>query len=130
MKTCNKPKVEAPEKKALISSYAWGDEDEDDLHEGFKGMCLMASPLGAISNQVDASKSKWYKDSGCSCHMTGHKDILSLFHNVEGGNISFGNKDTGGIIGHGRVQLNSAIDVKIVNFVKNLQFNLLSVSQF
>lgn len=40
-----KPKVEAHEKKALISSYAWGDEDEDDagFTRDLKGCVLWKS---------------------------------------------------------------------------------------
>src|ERR1044071_8676581 len=41
--------------------------------------------------------------------MTGHKDILSSFQEIKGGDISFGDKTTGGIIGQGSVELNSKI---------------------
>src|ERR1044071_9276723 len=61
--------------------------------------------------------------------MTGYKDILSSFQETKGGDISFGDKTTSGIIGQGSVELNSKIKVCTVNLVKNLGFNLLSVAQ-
>jgi len=79
--------------------------------------------------QDETAKEKWFIDSGCSCHMTGYKDILSSFQETKGGDISFGDKTTGGIIGQGSVELNSKIKVCTVHLVKNLGFNLLSVAQ-
>ena len=70
--------------------------------------------------QVETTEKKWFIDSGCSCHMTGHKGILSSFQEIKGGDISFGDKTTGGIIGQGSVDLNSKINVSTVNLVKTL----------
>ena len=87
-KTCTKPKVEVVENKALFS--AWGmDDDEPDLCEDFKGTCLMAHEE-TLPQEQTSSKDRWYIDSGCSCHMTDFKDILSSFQTTKGGAISFG----------------------------------------
>ena len=62
--------------------------------------------------------------------MTGNKDILiSLHTHAEGGHVSFGNKNKGEVIGKGEVLLNRSIKVSNVNLVKDLGYNLLSVSQ-
>ena len=61
--------------------------------------------------------------------MTGFKENLLSFQESEGGHISFGDKKTGGIKGHGKVHLNEKIKVQTVNLVDNLRFNLLSIAQ-
>ena len=61
--------------------------------------------------------------------MTGFKDILGSFQTTEGGAISFGDKTTGNITGHGSIKLNERIEVEIVNLVDFLQYNLLNVAQ-
>src|ERR1044071_7545151 len=57
-KKCTNPKVEQPEKKALVSSAAWGDDDDTStFHEGFKGLCLMAKPEDTTDIQVAPTSS-------------------------------------------------------------------------
>src|SRR6185295_828043 len=71
----------------------------------------------------------WYFDSGCSCHMTGNKRTMSSLQHLQGGNISFGDKSTGTIIGIETVNINDHVKVSNVNLVSSLGFNLLSISQ-
>nr|GEW53312.1 ribonuclease H-like domain-containing protein [Tanacetum cinerariifolium] len=67
------------------------------------------------------------KDSGCSRHMTGNISYLSEYEPYDGGYVSFGHgggKITGkGIIKTGKLELMN------VYFVKELKYNLFSVSQ-
>ncbi|GKG37927.1 hypothetical protein Tco_0457150, partial [Tanacetum coccineum] len=59
----------------------------------------------------------------------GDKDKLSDFKEYKGGYVAFGNDPKGGrIIGKGTIKT-SCIDFKNVSYVKELKFNLLSVSQ-
>ncbi|GJU40835.1 putative RNA-directed DNA polymerase [Tanacetum coccineum] len=68
-------------------------------------------------------------DSGCSGSMTGDKDKLSDFKDYKGGYVAFGNDPKGGrITGKGTIKT-SCIDFENVSYVKELKFNLLSVSQ-
>ncbi|GKA80797.1 putative ribonuclease H-like domain-containing protein [Tanacetum coccineum] len=68
-------------------------------------------------------------DSGCSGSMTGDKDKLSDFKEYKGGYVAFGNDPKGGrITGKGTIKT-SCIDFENVSYVKELKFNLLSVSQ-
>ncbi|GJW41392.1 putative ribonuclease H-like domain-containing protein [Tanacetum coccineum] len=68
-------------------------------------------------------------DSGCSGSMTGYKDKLSDFKDYKGGYVAFGNDSKGGrITGKGTIKT-SCIDFENVSYVKELKFNLLSVSQ-
>nr|GEY59208.1 putative ribonuclease H-like domain-containing protein [Tanacetum cinerariifolium] len=70
---------------------------------------------------------KGYWDSGCSRHMTGNISYLSDNEPFEGGYVSFGQ---GGckITGKGTIKT-SKLEFKNVYFVKDLKYNLFSVSQ-
>ncbi|GKE62765.1 hypothetical protein Tco_1513132, partial [Tanacetum coccineum] len=68
-------------------------------------------------------------DSGCSRHMTGNKFYLTDFEEIDGGFVAFGGNSRGGkITGKGKIKT-SNLDFDDVYFVKELKFNLLSVSQ-
>ncbi|GKB82547.1 hypothetical protein Tco_0949442 [Tanacetum coccineum] len=70
-----------------------------------------------------------YVDSGCSRHMTGNMSYLSDFKEFDGGYVTFGGGAKGGkITGKGTLKTGK-LDFKDVYFVKELQFNLFSVSQ-
>ncbi|GJZ51246.1 putative ribonuclease H-like domain-containing protein [Tanacetum coccineum] len=72
---------------------------------------------------------KGFVDSGCSRHMTGNLAYLSNFKEYNGGNVTFGGGAYGGrITGKGTLKTNN-LDFEDVYFVKELQFNLFSVSQ-
>ena len=71
----------------------------------------------------------WIIDSGCSTHMTGSKKQFVSLRQHEGDNITFGGGSKWHIKGLGKVKLNWMIEVEDVNYVENLLFNLLSVSQ-
>ncbi|GKA85524.1 putative ribonuclease H-like domain-containing protein [Tanacetum coccineum] len=68
-------------------------------------------------------------DSGCSGSMTGDKDKLSDFKDYKGGYVAFGNDPKGGRITGKETIKTSCIDLENVSYVKELKFNLLSVSQ-
>ncbi|GJW85892.1 ribonuclease H-like domain-containing protein [Tanacetum coccineum] len=68
-------------------------------------------------------------DSGCSRHMTGNKALLYDYKEIDGGFVAFGGSTKGGkITGIGKIRTNN-IDFEDVFFVKELKFNLFSVSQ-
>ncbi|KAI3827986.1 hypothetical protein L1987_02075 [Smallanthus sonchifolius] len=61
--------------------------------------------------------------------MTGNMSILSSFRKFYGGYVAFGSNSKGGsIIGQGTVS-NERMSIERVNYVKELKFNLMSVSQ-
>ncbi|GJR53270.1 putative ribonuclease H-like domain-containing protein [Tanacetum coccineum] len=78
-----------------------------------------------ISNNLIDDKGFW--DSGCSRHVTGNISYLSDFEPYDGGYVSFGyggGKITGkGIIKTGKLEFEN------MHFVKELKYNLFSVSQ-
>nr|GEY47390.1 putative ribonuclease H-like domain-containing protein [Tanacetum cinerariifolium] len=75
-------------------------------------------------NNID---NKGYWDSGCSRHMTGNISYLSDFEQFDGGYVSFGQ---GGckITGKGTIKTDK-LEFENVYFVKDIKYNLFSVSQ-
>ncbi|GJV71666.1 putative ribonuclease H-like domain-containing protein [Tanacetum coccineum] len=68
-------------------------------------------------------------DSGCSRHMTGNKFYLSDYQDIDGGFVAFGGSSKGGkITRKGKIRTEK-LDFEDVYFVKELKFNLFSVSQ-
>ncbi|GJT76556.1 putative ribonuclease H-like domain-containing protein [Tanacetum coccineum] len=68
-------------------------------------------------------------DSGCSRHMTGNKSYLSDYEEIDGGFVAFGGNPKGGkITRKGKIRTGK-LDFEDVYFVKELKFNLFSVSQ-
>nr|GFB27607.1 ribonuclease H-like domain-containing protein [Tanacetum cinerariifolium] len=80
-------------------------------------------------NPQQALKDKGVIDSGCSRHMTGNMSYLSDFKELNGGYVAFGGNPKGGkITGKGKIKTGK-LDFDDVYFVKELKFNLFSVSQ-
>ncbi|GJZ42928.1 putative ribonuclease H-like domain-containing protein [Tanacetum coccineum] len=68
-------------------------------------------------------------DSGCSRHMTGNMSYLTDYEEIDGGYVAFGGNPKGGkITGRGTIKTGN-LDFKNVYFVRELKFNLFSVSQ-
>nr|GEW42297.1 hypothetical protein [Tanacetum cinerariifolium] len=82
-----------------------------------------------VGNPQQALKDKGVIDSRCSRHMTGNMSYLSKFKELNGGYVSFGGNPKGGkITGKGKIKTGK-LDFDYVYFVKELKFNLFSVSQ-
>ncbi|GJT00224.1 putative ribonuclease H-like domain-containing protein [Tanacetum coccineum] len=80
-------------------------------------------------NPQQALKYKGMFHTGCSRHMIGNKALLTDYQDIDGGFVAFGGSTRGGkITGIGKIRTNK-IDFKDVFFVKELKFNLFSVSQ-
>ncbi|GKD06980.1 putative ribonuclease H-like domain-containing protein, partial [Tanacetum coccineum] len=68
-------------------------------------------------------------DSGCSRHMTGNKSYLTDYQDIDGGFVAFAGSPKGGkITGKGKIRTGK-LDFEDVYFVKELKFNIFSVSQ-
>ncbi|GJY20622.1 putative ribonuclease H-like domain-containing protein [Tanacetum coccineum] len=76
-------------------------------------------------NYIDAQG----RSNGCSRHMTGNMSYLTDFEEIDGGYVAFGGNPKGGkITGRGTIKTGN-LDFENVYFVRELQFNLFSVSQ-
>ncbi|GKB28479.1 retrovirus-related pol polyprotein from transposon TNT 1-94 [Tanacetum coccineum] len=68
-------------------------------------------------------------DSGCSRHMTGNMSYLTNYEEIDGGYVAFGGNPKGGKI-TGKCTIKTGnLDFENVYFVRELKFNLFSVSQ-
>nr|GEV43975.1 hypothetical protein [Tanacetum cinerariifolium] len=86
-------------------------------------------PILDHGNPQHALKDKGVIDSGCSRHMTGNMSYLSDFEELNGRYVAFGDNPKGGkISGKGKIRTGK-LDFDDVYFVKELKFNLFSVSQ-
>nr|GEU58975.1 ribonuclease H-like domain-containing protein [Tanacetum cinerariifolium] len=84
---------------------------------------------GKWGNPQHALKDKGVIDSGCSRHMIGNISYLFNFKELNGGYVTFGGNPKGGkISGKGKIKTGK-LDFDDVYFVKELKFNLFSVSQ-
>nr|GEU43415.1 uncharacterized mitochondrial protein AtMg00810-like [Tanacetum cinerariifolium] len=82
-----------------------------------------------VGNPQYALKDKGVIDSGCSRHMIENLSYLSDFEELNGGYVAFGGNPKGGkIYGKGKIKTGK-LDFDDVYFVKELKFNLFSVSQ-
>nr|GEV04337.1 hypothetical protein [Tanacetum cinerariifolium] len=80
-------------------------------------------------NPQQALKDKGVIDGGCSRHMTGNISYLSDFKEINKGYVAFGGNSKGGkITGKGKIKTGK-LDFDDVYLVKELKFNLFSVSQ-
>ncbi|GJZ52909.1 hypothetical protein Tco_0607794 [Tanacetum coccineum] len=67
-------------------------------------------------------------DSGCSRHITGNMSYLTDFEEINEGYVAFGGNPKGGKITGGGTIKTGNLDFENVYFVRELQFNLFSVS--
>nr|GEW13125.1 ribonuclease H-like domain-containing protein [Tanacetum cinerariifolium] len=80
-------------------------------------------------NPQHALKDEGVIDSGCSRHMTGNKSYLFDFEKINDGYVALGGNQKGGkISGKGKIRTEK-LNFDDVYFVKELKFNLFSVSQ-
>nr|GEV66599.1 ribonuclease H-like domain-containing protein [Tanacetum cinerariifolium] len=80
-------------------------------------------------NPQQALKDKCVIDSGCSRHMTGNISYLSDFKEINRGYVSFGGNPKGGKITCKGKEKTGKLVFDDVYFIKELKFNLFSVSQ-
>nr|GEX74651.1 hypothetical protein [Tanacetum cinerariifolium] len=82
-----------------------------------------------VGNPQHALKDNRVIDGGCSRHMTGNISYLSDFEELNGGYVAFGGNPKGGKISEKDKIRIGKLDFDDVYFVKELNFNLLCVSQ-
>ncbi|KAI3744718.1 hypothetical protein L1987_57809 [Smallanthus sonchifolius] len=70
----------------------------------------------------------WYVDSGCSRHMTGNVRLLEDVIKIDGGYVAFAGNKGGYITGQGALK-NDKVKFEKVNYVEQLEHNLLRVPQ-
>ncbi|GKD42795.1 ribonuclease H-like domain-containing protein, partial [Tanacetum coccineum] len=90
--------------------------------------CCVWKPKTKVIDHQDL-EDKGVIDSGCSRHMTWNMSYLTDFEEIDGGYVAFGGNSKGGkITGNGTIKTGN-LDFEDVYFVRELKFNLFSVSQ-
>ncbi|XP_022004290.1 uncharacterized protein LOC110901825 [Helianthus annuus] len=74
------------------------------------------------------SVSRWIMDSGASQHMPGKKTLLYDVRGFNGGYVGFAGNQGGRIVGEGTLS-NGIVTFERVNYIAELENNLLSISQ-
>ncbi|GJW55027.1 hypothetical protein Tco_0099112 [Tanacetum coccineum] len=96
-----------------------------------KAVVNVAKPKAVVNvgNPQQDLQEKGVIDSRCSRHMTWNMSYLTDFKEIDGGYVAFGGNPKGGkITGRGTIKTGT-LDFKNVYFVRELKFNLFSVSQ-
>ncbi|GJX74557.1 copia protein [Tanacetum coccineum] len=93
------PKHSFNDQKAFVGG-CWSESDEEDESKRDE-VCLMALDNNEVRLKVKLELDDWIKDSGCSRHMTGNKDLFSTYEAINGGNVVFGSNTKSKIIGKG-----------------------------
>ncbi|GKC06718.1 hypothetical protein Tco_0998328 [Tanacetum coccineum] len=89
------PKYSFSDQKAFVVG-CWSDSEDDSKKEE---ICLMALDNNEVRLKVKLEPDEWIKDSGCSRHMTGNKDLFSSYKTIDEGNVVFGGNTKSKIIG-------------------------------
>ncbi|GKD47063.1 putative ribonuclease H-like domain-containing protein, partial [Tanacetum coccineum] len=124
----------------IIEDWVSDSEEEDvSQHKTEKKTIQVSDGLGPqkklifLSNvqgnpQMDL-QDQGVIDSGCSRHMTGNMSYLTDYEEIDGGYVAFGGNPKGGKI-TGKCTIKTGnLDFENVYFVRELKFNLFSVSQ-
>ncbi|GJU57091.1 ribonuclease H-like domain-containing protein [Tanacetum coccineum] len=108
--------------KMLLSPHHAGFRDQQEMLLTYlKAVVLLLKDL----TMVDLQR----QDSMSSRHMTGNKSFLTDHQEINGGFVAFGGSPKGGkITGKSKIRTGK-LDFEDVYFVKELKFNLFSVSQ-
>ncbi|GJV62813.1 retrovirus-related pol polyprotein from transposon TNT 1-94 [Tanacetum coccineum] len=97
------PKHSINDQKALVVG-CWSDSEDDSKKEE---IYLMAIDDNEVHLKVKLEPDEWIKDSGCSRHMTGNKDLFSPYKTIDGGNVVFGGNTKSKIVRKGTITYNS-----------------------
>ncbi|GJX70649.1 putative ribonuclease H-like domain-containing protein [Tanacetum coccineum] len=109
----------------LIEDWISNSEDKNETESKSK----KRKPSFAKGNTQLELQEKGVIDSGCYRHMNGNKSYLSDYEEIDGGFIAFGGDPKGGRTSSKGKISTGKLDFEDVYFVKELKFNLFSVSQ-
>ncbi|GJT04929.1 retrovirus-related pol polyprotein from transposon TNT 1-94 [Tanacetum coccineum] len=92
---CPKP-LRDKNQRAFVGG-SWSDSGEEDDEKIQDETCLVAQAPNEICLGVDLEPDEWIKDSGCSKHITGNRNLFSTYKACNGGNVIFGSNLRGQI---------------------------------
>ncbi|GKE53009.1 hypothetical protein Tco_1488165 [Tanacetum coccineum] len=95
--------------------------------ETFNKACYVCGSFDHL--QADCKKDQGVIDSGCSRHMTVNMSYLTDYEEIDGGYVAFGGNPKGEKITEKGTIKTGNLDFKNVYFMRELKFNLFSLSQ-
>nr|GEZ87022.1 ribonuclease H-like domain-containing protein [Tanacetum cinerariifolium] len=137
------PKVNTARPKAVLNAvqgnqvnvvkasacWVWRPKHKVLDHVSRNNSVSMSFKRFDYGNPQQDLKDKGVIDSGCSRHMTGNRSYLADYEKIDEGFVAFGgNFKRGKITRKGKIRTGK-LDFKDVYFLKELKFNLISVSQ-
>ncbi|GKA80398.1 ribonuclease H-like domain-containing protein [Tanacetum coccineum] len=124
--------VETSTSTSLVSCDGLGGYDwSDQAGEGpnYALMTFSSSSPDSEGNPQMVLQDQGVIDSGCSRHMTGNMSYLTDYEEIDEGYVAFGGNPKGGKITRKGTIKTDNLDFENVYFVRELKFNLFSVSQ-
>nr|GEW62746.1 ribonuclease H-like domain-containing protein [Tanacetum cinerariifolium] len=107
----------------------WNNTQRINHQNKFVPTAVLSRSGRIPGNTQQAVKYKGMFESRCSRHMIGNKAFLTDYQDIDGGFVAFGGSTRGGkITSISKIRTNK-IDFEDVFFVKELKFNLFSVSK-
>ncbi|GKE98710.1 hypothetical protein Tco_0022061 [Tanacetum coccineum] len=129
--------VETPANALVVQDGIGGYDWSYQAEEGPTDFALMAHLSSGLSSSTSSNtkgnpqyalQDQGIFNSGCSRHMTGNKSYLIDYQDIDGGFVAFAGSPKGGkITRKGKIRTRK-LDFEAVYFVKELKFNLFSVS--
>ncbi|GJZ05846.1 hypothetical protein Tco_0539639 [Tanacetum coccineum] len=68
---------------------SWSDSGEEDEEKNKDETCLMAQASSELCLGIDLEPDEWIKDSRCSKHMTGNRNLFSTYKAYNGDYLGF-----------------------------------------
>nr|GEU65703.1 retrovirus-related Pol polyprotein from transposon TNT 1-94 [Tanacetum cinerariifolium] len=97
------PKPPKDKNQRAFFGGSWSDSDEEDDEKVNNETCLVAQASSEICLGVDLEPNEWIKDSECSKHMMGNRNLFSSYKAYNESNIIFDSNLRGNIIGKGQI---------------------------
>ncbi|KAL8109944.1 hypothetical protein AgCh_025879 [Apium graveolens] len=118
-------------KKGHLEKYCRVQNGQKSYHGGNKQKTAYYGQNGRTKTMCLTARVKstqWILDSGCTRHMSGDKAQFTSLQMKRGGRVTIGDIKTLQILGKGKIG-NKYISIDKVQYVKGLEYNLLSISQ-
>ncbi|GJY65124.1 zf-CCHC domain-containing protein [Tanacetum coccineum] len=97
-----RPNVLYPKSNYHQVSWNYGTQQEQQFQPPMYNQWGPYPPFPYMGQpNVNLEPDEWIKDSGCTKHMTGNKDLFSSYKAIDGGNVVFGGNTKSKIIGKG-----------------------------
>nr|GEY21690.1 zf-CCHC domain-containing protein/UBN2 domain-containing protein [Tanacetum cinerariifolium] len=88
----NYPKHSFNDQKAfIVGCWSNGEENKNEI-------CVMAHDTNEVRLKVKLEPDEWIKDSGCSRHVIGNKDLFSSYKTIDEGNVVFSSNNKSKIV--------------------------------